>query len=107
IPALALQGYGGGTSGAAQFVQSLTGAVGRRVGELVGLRITSINGTGATSFDPLAADSITIRPGTARSYSLSNANRFLSTNFDSVTRSDFFLGRQNARSLLDQVIQGL
>lgn len=107
LPALALQGFGGGTAGADQLVQSLTGAVGRRVGELVGLRVSGDNGTGATTFDPLASDSITIRPGSGRSYSLSNANRILSDNFDSVTRTDFFLGRQNARSLLDQVIQGL
>lgn len=107
IPTLALQGYGGGTAGANQLIQSLTGAVGRRVGELVGLRITGNNGTAVTTFDPLAADSIVNRPGSARNFTLSNTSRQLSTNFDTVTNSDFFLGRQNARSLLDQVIQGL
>lgn len=107
IPALALQGFGGGTAGANQLVQSLTGAVGRRVGELVGLRVSGNNGTGATTFDALAADSITNRPGAGRGYTLPNFNRLLSSNFDAVTRTDFFLGRQNARSLLDQVIQGL
>ncbi|MBI1189164.1 MAG: hypothetical protein GC200_00560 [Tepidisphaera sp.] len=107
IPTLALQGYGGGNAGANQLIQALTGAVGRRVGELVGLRVSSDNGTAATSFDPLAADSVTNRPGTSRNFTLSNTTRTLSNSFDTITNTDFFLGRQNARSLLDQIIQGL
>lgn len=107
VPSLALQGYNGGTAGASELVQSLTGAVGRRVGELVGLRVTDDNTTAATSFDVQAADSIGIRPGAGRSYTLSNTNRALSNSLDSITRTDFFLGQQNARSLLDQVIQGV
>jgi hypothetical protein len=90
------------------FVQSLTAAVGRRAGELMGLRITNPNPVGAGStFDFMAANSVDNQPGPGRAYSVSGANRTLSNPFDSVNRTDFFLGSQNARSLLDTILNQL
>lgn len=85
------------------FVQSMTAAVSRRVGELMGLRITSPNGTGG-SRDVMGSDSVGNRPPAGSSYVISGASRSLSTPFDAVTRTDFFLGRQNSLSLLDKVL---
>lgn len=91
-----------------RFVQSLTGAVGRRVGELLGLRLSSDNtplGVPNDVFDVQAANSASTVPGASgASYSLTRTDRLLSGNFDSIERTDFFLGRQNSLSLLDQVL---
>ncbi|CAG0989639.1 hypothetical protein PHYC_02216 [Phycisphaerales bacterium] len=103
-PAFALLGLTPSQVDLDAFIQSLTGAVSRRVGELVGLRISDENGQGAAFFDPMASDSVQTSPGAGRSYSLPNFDRALSGSLDSVTRTDFFLGRQNVRSLLDNVI---
>lgn len=103
VPSFALLGLTPSQVDLDQFVQSLTGAVARRAGELMGLRISAENG-GAAAVDPMAADSVENRPGEGFAYTLPNVNRPLSGALDSVTRTDFFLGRQNVRSLLDNVI---
>lgn len=105
VQPFALQGYTPSQADADRFAQGLTGAVARRVGELLGLRISAEN-TG-TFFDPLAADSVDNNPGAGRAYSLPGFNRSLSNNVDSVPRTNFFLGNQNARSLLDRIISGV
>jgi hypothetical protein len=107
VPTFALQGLTPGATDVDNFVQSLTAAVGRRAGELMGLRISQNNAASATSFDPFAANSVDNRPGTGRAYSIDNTSRGLSDPFDQVTRTDFFLGHQNARSLLEKVLQQL
>lgn len=104
VPSFALLGLTPSQVDVDAFVQSLTGAVARRVGELVGLRVSADNGDGVTAFDPTAADSVENQPGQGRAYTLPNVNRSLSSSFDTVTRTDFFLGQQNVRSLLDRVI---
>jgi hypothetical protein len=68
----------------------------------MGLRITSPDFP--TVSDPLAANSVDNPPGPGRAYSLLNGNRTLSTPLDSVAQTDFFLGQQNSRSLLEKVI---
>lgn len=105
VQPFALQGYTPSQTDADRFAQGLTGAVARRVGELLGLRISAEN-TG-TFFDPFAADSVSDNPGAGRAYSLPEFNRALSNNVDSVPRTNFFLGNQNAGSLLDRVISGV
>lgn len=104
VPSFALLGLTPSQVDMDAFVQSLTGAVARRVGELVGLRISANNGNGVTAFDPTAADAVENRPGPGRAYTLPNLNRDLSSSFDTVTRTDFFLGKQNVKSLLDRII---
>lgn len=105
VQPFALQGYTPGQADADRFAQGLTGAVARRVGELLGLRISAEN-TGLF-FDPLAADAVDNNPGTGRAYTLPNFNRSLSNNVDAVPRTNFFLGNQNAGSLLDRIISGV
>jgi hypothetical protein len=109
VPSFAAQGLVPSLAGLDQLTQSLTGAVSRRVGELVGLRMTANNAapattTTVTNYDPMAANSPELLPGTGRSYSLSNLRRRLSTDLDSITNTNFFLGNQNSVSLLDQVL---
>ncbi|MBL9002132.1 MAG: hypothetical protein JNK25_13450 [Phycisphaerae bacterium] len=103
LPSFAVKGIVPDVAGLDTIAQALTGAVSRRVGELMGLRITADNGA-ATLFDPFAADSVNNQPGSDRSYTILNTSRTLSGSFDSITRSNFFLGRQNAVSLLDRVL---
>lgn len=100
-PSFGLLGLSPSQTDVDRFVQSLTGAVSRRVGELVGLRLTSPNGA-AGVFDPQAADSVNNQPGVGNNYNLPNVARDLSNPFDSIERTNFFLGRQNAVSLLDR-----
>jgi hypothetical protein len=45
-----------------------------------------------------------VTPGPGGSYTLSGVARDLSSPFDTVTRTDFGLGQQNARSLLDKIL---
>lgn len=105
VQPFALQGYTPGQADADRFAQGLTGAVARRVGELLGLRISAENA--GTFFDPLAADAVDNNPGTGRAYTLPNFDRSLSNNVDAVPRTNFFLGNQNAGSLLDRIIAGV
>jgi hypothetical protein len=104
VPAMALQGFTPSQSDADQFAQALTGAIARRAGELMGLRISANNGVGVTAVDPFAADSVINRPGNGLAYSIPQTPRNLSDSFDTIPRTDFFLGRQNAFSLLDKVL---
>ena len=104
IPTFAIQGITPGQTGLDQLTQSVTGAISRRVGELMGLRMTEDIAAGSTTFDPMASNSPESLPGTGRAYSLSNTRRRLSTGFDTITNTNFYLGNQNAVSLLDQVL---
>ncbi len=103
LPSFATKGVVPDVAGADTIAQALTGAVARRVGELMGLRVSNVVGTG-TIFDPFASDSVDNQPGAGRSYTITNTARDLSGSFDSITRTNFFLGRQNAFSLLDKVL---
>ena len=104
IPTFAIQGITPGQAGLDQLTQSVTGAISRRVGELMGLRMTEDIAAGSTTFDPMAANSPESLPGTGRAYSLSNTSRRLSNGFDTITNTNFYLGNQNTVSLLDQVL---
>ena len=104
VPSFAIQSITPGQAGLDQLTQAVTGAVARRVGELMGLRVTDNIAATATSFDPMAANAPENVPGAGRAYSLSNTRRRLSTDFDGITNTNFFLGNQNAVSLLDQVL---
>ncbi len=104
VPAMSLQGFTPSPADADEFAQAITGAIARRAGELMGLRITGGNGAAAANFDPFAADVVDNRPGNGRNYSIAQNPRVLSDSFDTVARTDFFLGRQNAFSLLDKVL---
>lgn len=101
VPSFALLGYSPAQADVDGFVQSLTGAIGRRASELMGTRLSADTAAGSTSFDLTASNAVTDVPGPGRVYNI-NSNSVLSDSFDSITRTDFFLGRQNAFSLLDR-----
>ncbi|MEL7473506.1 MAG: hypothetical protein AAGK04_09330, partial [Planctomycetota bacterium] len=105
-PSLSLLGLDPSLADVDRFVLSLSAAVGRRVGELLGLQITAshaageVDDDGADLFDLFSADSVTRRPGGMLEYTISTNGRLLSTSIDGITGTDFFLGRQNAGGLL-------
>ncbi|MCW5754137.1 MAG: hypothetical protein KIT24_05435 [Phycisphaeraceae bacterium] len=101
LPAFANLNYTPSQTDVDNLVQSLTAAVGRHVGELMGLRITGNAGFGAV--DLFAANSVSNVPG-AGTYFIPTIDRALSNNFDSVNDTDFWLGRQNSGGLLRKVL---
>lgn len=104
-PSFGLLGLNSSRADVDVFVDALTGAIGRRAGELMGLRASGDDTqTGLSAFDPMAANSVEVTTGTPRTFGLSNANRRLSSPYDSRTNSDFFLGGQRATSLLEKWI---
>jgi len=84
-------------------VESLSAAVGRHVGELLGLRLTA-DATGTGLFDLLAADSVTNVPGQSQSLTIPTFDRTLSTPFDSVDGTDFWIGQQDSNALLARIL---
>lgn len=106
VPSFAFQGFTNGVNDLDSFAQSLSAAVGRRVGELLGLRITTpINGALPTVVDIMSANVVNRTPFNAPpQLGLVNTPRQLSTAFDTSRSTDFVLGRQTAISLLDRVL---
>lgn len=103
-PSFAMLGLTPSQADVDRFVQSMTAAVARRAGELMGLRISDDNGAVGGAFDPMAADSVENRPAAGVNYTLGAGTRALSGPFDGVTRTDFLLGRQNNVTLLDKLL---
>jgi len=106
LPSFAIQGIEPGIAGLDTLTQALTGAVTRRVGELMGLRISEETGANPIppTFASTAADAPENLPGTGRAFALSNVLRDLSNGVDSVNNTNFFLGGQNEFSLLNRVL---
>jgi hypothetical protein len=100
LPSLNVLGNSPSQSGVDSFVTSLTAAVTRRVGELVGLR--TLDPTSAPANDPMAADSVT-NPATGP-YRFSNFPVDLSANFDALPDTNFFIGQQTSVDLLDRIL---
>lgn len=104
VPSFSLLGYTQSQGDVDRFVNSVTAAVARRAGELMGARITQRHTTtpGANQVDPFAANSVEL----ARAdMSINNNSRALSLSSatdpnDTVDDTNFFLGRQRALSLL-------
>ena len=80
-------------------VSQLTAAVGRRIGEMVGLRIET-SGGGTVPTPIMAADSVT----SATTARFVNALRPLSGNADIITDTNFYLGSQNGLTLAQTYI---
>ena len=102
LPSFSLLSYNSSQASVDSFVQSLTAAIGRRAGDLMGMKGTATNATGTTTFDPFADNAVSDVPGTGRLYTLQNVSRALSSQFDENTRTDFYLGSVNAVTLLDR-----
>jgi hypothetical protein len=102
IPALADIGFEPTNAGLDRFVSALTGAVARRIGELVGLRLETAVGAATTPIPVMASDSVAqAADGTV---GFSDATRNLAGLADSATDTVFYLGTQNAGSLIKQVV---
>jgi len=93
-------------SGLTALADALTAAVGRRAGELMGLRITTDTPNTGNTFDLMAANSPDrlFYPGNGASWSYLQSLRALSTNQDSDLNNDFILGLQSSASLLERVL---
>jgi hypothetical protein len=104
MPSIAPLGYTPSQSDVDLFVQSLAAAVGRRAGELMGLRITGNSGFADNPVDIMSANSVSNTPQLGSSYAYVNASRPLSDPFDSIVNSDFFLGQENPFALLTKFL---
>jgi hypothetical protein len=102
IPALADLGFEPDNAGVDQFVSSLTGAVARRIGELVGLRFETDVGSTASPVPVMAADSVTQTPSTPGVFGFNDQVRNLAGLTDNATNTVFYLGTQNAGTLIRQ-----
>ncbi len=100
MPQLSVLGNPPTRAGVDSFVQSLTAAVARRVGELVGLR--TLDDASAPATEPMGATSVENVPGSP--YRFSNATVNLSANFDALADTNFFLGQQSSGDLLDRIL---
>jgi hypothetical protein len=99
VPSFSLLGVTQSQADIDLFVRVITGAVGRRAGELMGARLTvgDDSGPSGTAQDVFAANSV---QAPAPAFTLSNAERELSAAADTIDDTNFFLGRQRALSLL-------
>lgn len=103
IPSASVLGYNQSQAELDQLSQSLSAAVGRRIGEMLGLRISNSYGTVADA-DIMAANSVETIPGLDQPYRYSNTSRLLSSSVDPIDDTNFFLGRQRSVSLLDRIL---
>jgi hypothetical protein len=101
LPSFGLLSYSPTQAGADQLAQSISAAVARRSGELMGLRLTGNSSTLDTPIDVLSANSVINTPS-ATTYGIINSARPLSDPWDSTFRTDFFLGKENAFALLSK-----
>ena len=100
IPSFTSLGYTPSDDDVEGLAQSLAAAATRRVGELMGLRLTENYDPTEDLFDIMAANSVVSVPGDTGEYELPFLTRRLSSDEDSAVGSDFFLGFQNTAGLL-------
>lgn len=101
VPQLTALGFNPSAAEVRDLTDALSAAVGRRVGELLGLRTTFQAGPGA-SVDVFAANSPSTLP--SGNYIIPAFARPLSSRFDPLDDTQFFLGQQNSQSLLDSIL---
>ncbi len=101
VPQLTALGFNPSEPEVRDLTDALSAAVGRRVGELLGLRTTALDGPGAT-VDVFASDGPSNVPG--NQYIIPSFARPLSSRFDPLDDTQFFLGQQSSTSLLDSVL---
>jgi hypothetical protein len=110
LPSFSQLGYTPAQADLDNFVLSLTAAVGRRVGELVGLRIEADVDPLSTPVNIMAANSVFRETGQSTTFAYGTTPHALSVGGgnpaqgDSVINTNFFLGQQNAFALLDKFL---
>lgn len=104
ITSLTTQGNDPSTAGVDRFLDQLTAAVARRVGELVGLSFETSNTSAASPVPILGTNSIDTPPAGAGIYAFTNTNRNLGGRTDGTNTQIFFLGQQNSLGLLNRFV---
>lgn len=99
---LADLGFEPSVAGIDRFVTALTGAVARRVGELVGVRFETSVTSGAVPVPVMASDSVA--QATTGGYAFTTAPRTLAGLSDNAARTVFYLGSQSSASLIQRVV---
>lgn len=105
VSALADLGFENTQAGVDQFVQALTAAVGRRIGELLGLRMETSTSTAATPIPIMSADSV--QQFAAGNFRFVSTDRALAGAGDNIVNTDFFLGFQNSGYLIAKNVTSL
>jgi len=86
--------------GVDNFVAQLTGAVARRIGEMIGLRVEANVGGAAVPTPAMAANSVQ----NATTVRFVGALRPLSNGFDAISDTNFYIGAQNSLALAQTYI---
>ncbi len=103
-PDLSTLGYAPTTEDLDSFVESLTAATGRRVGELVGLRLTDPQ-FGLGDLDLFNSFSVQFTPfGATDDYVITSDSRSLANPLRGIDDTGFYLGQQSSLSLLDRIL---
>jgi hypothetical protein len=106
VPPMGLLGFSNSQADVDRFANSLSAAIGRRAGELLGLRLTQdyTPSNQQTTFDIMASDSVADPAAAIRNLRLFGSLRLLSGIPDSTVSTDFYLGAQNATGLLSKFV---
>ncbi|MGD9690662.1 MAG: beta strand repeat-containing protein [Phycisphaerales bacterium] len=102
LSSLNVLGNTAGQAGADNFINQLTAAVGRRIGELIGVRGTSPTGASPNT-DLMAANSPRLVLPNGGVYEFNNASRPLARPGSGLTDTQFFLGNQLTLPLLQRI----
>jgi hypothetical protein len=100
LPSFGVLGNDPSQFGVDNLIAQLTAAVGRRIGEMVGLRMESNVGSSIVPTPVMAADSV-VNASTVR---FVNALRPLSSASDGITDTNFYMGSQNSLALAQAYI---
>lgn len=110
-PSLSTLGYVPSVEDADRLALSLAAAIGRRAGELMGLRITSASGFFDNPIDIMSSNSVRNIPNTTGgqvyaypSVAQSGSPRALNNGSGSIVDTNFFLGTQDAFGLLNKFL---
>jgi hypothetical protein len=103
LPSLTTLGYTPSRADVDNFVLSLTAAVGRRIGEMVGLRMT--NTQLAFQRDIMSSNSVQGVGLLGGNYGFLDTARPLSSSWDILNDTNFFLGQQNSLALLTRYLR--
>ncbi len=102
VSSLADLGFEPSNTGVDRFVTALTGAVARRIGELVGVRLETAVSSGAVPVPVMASDSVA--QATTGGYAFTAAPRNLAGLSDNAANTVFYLGTQSSASLIQRVV---
>ena len=102
VSSLADLGFEPSNTGVDRFVTALTGAVARRIGELVGVRLETAVSSGAVPVPVMASDSVA--QATSGGYAFTAAPRNLAGLSDNAANTVFYLGTQSSASLIQRVV---